>query len=161
MQIDYLSLLLIILSSIAPGFEARYAAPLALSLGLRIEQALILTIPTSLIPVFLILAIGNKLLAILRKMSDMNYVNFVASPLYRVVLRAREKVSSKFELAGYVGLTLFVAIPLPFTGVWTASLGASLLGLNRVRSLLAIAIGNFIAVALTTGLFSILLSIMG
>jgi len=144
----------------APGFEARYAAPLALGLGLRIDQALILTIPTSLIPALFILTIGDKLLAILRKMSTISYIKFIASPLYRAVLRAREKVSSKFELAGYIGLALFVAIPLPLTGVWTASLGASLLGLNKIRSFLAITVGNFIAVALTTGLFSILLSII-
>ena len=45
----------------------------------------------------------------------------------------------------YLGLFLFVAIPLPGTGVWMGSLIASILGLNKKRSFITIAVGNVIA----------------
>ena len=45
----------------------------------------------------------------------------------------------------YIGLILFVAIPLPLTGAYTGSAIASYLGLSYVSSLICIFIGNIIA----------------
>ena len=46
-----------------------------------------------------------------------------------------------FMLFVYLGLFLFVAIPLPGTGGWTGALLAILLGLNRKKSFIAITLG--------------------
>ena len=45
----------------------------------------------------------------------------------------------------WLGLMLFVAIPLPLTGAWTGSAIAGYLGLGYLNSLLAIFVGNIIA----------------
>lgn len=51
----------------------------------------------------------------------------------------------KYETLGFLALVLFVAIPLPGTGAWTGCLASWLLGLNRKKSILAIALGVLIA----------------
>ena len=59
------------------------------------------------------------------------------------------------ERYGYLGIMLFVAIPLPITGAWTGTLGAWILGMDRRKSILAVAAGVVIAgviVSLVVGL---------
>ncbi|MEM4648236.1 MAG: small multi-drug export protein [Candidatus Pacearchaeota archaeon] len=51
----------------------------------------------------------------------------------------------KHRLLGYFALTLFTAIPLPFTGAWTSSFIAWILGLNKKKSIIAINLGVIIA----------------
>jgi uncharacterized membrane protein len=58
------------------------------------------------------------------------------------------------EELGYIALMIFVAIPLPGTGAWTGTLIAWTLGLNRLKSFIAIAVGVLIA-----GLLVLLLSL--
>lgn len=55
------------------------------------------------------------------------------------------KKSEQIEKYGYLGLLLFVAIPLPGTGAWTGSLIAVLLGMKPKKSLLFIFMGVVIA----------------
>ncbi|MGN0150157.1 MAG: COG2426 family protein [Clostridia bacterium] len=51
------------------------------------------------------------------------------------------KKSEQIEKYGYLGLFLFVAIPLPGTGAWTGSLLAVLFGMKPKKSLLFIFLG--------------------
>lgn len=52
------------------------------------------------------------------------------------------------EKYGYVGIMLFVAIPLPGSGAWTGCLLAVLLGLDKKKSFIAASIGILIAAAI-------------
>lgn len=61
--------------------------------------------------------------------------------------------SAQIEKYGYLGLFLFVAIPLPGTGAWTGSLLSVLLGLKPKKSFLFILLG-----VMTAGLIMSLLS---
>ena len=51
----------------------------------------------------------------------------------------------RYKSGGFFALVLFVAVPLPGTGAWTGCLASWLLGLDRKKSILAIALGVFIA----------------
>lgn len=53
---------------------------------------------------------------------------------------------------GLVGLALLVGIPLPFTGVYTATLAGWSLGYNYKEAILPIAIGVVIAGGIVTAL---------
>lgn len=64
-------------------------------------------------------------------------------------VRAYEK---RHEVWGYLALTFFVAVPLPFTGAWTGSFIAWILGLNRKKSIFAISVGVIIAGIIITAL---------
>jgi len=78
-----------------------------------------------------------------------------ASFFDRFVERARAKVHASVEQYGYWGLVVFVGIPLPLTGAWTGALGAWILGMDRKKSMLAVAAGVLMAgivVTLVVGL---------
>ncbi|MDR3338380.1 MAG: small multi-drug export protein [Treponema sp.] len=68
----------------------------------------------------------------------------------RFVDRAREKLKTGVEKWGWLGVTAFVAIPLPVTGAWTGTLGAWVLGLSKRRTLPAVILGVFISGAIVT-----------
>jgi uncharacterized membrane protein len=70
---------------------------------------------------------------------------FYASVFDRFVERSRHKVHAKVERYGYLGIMLFVAVPLPITGAWTGTLGAWILGLGRRKTMMVVAGGVLIS----------------
>jgi uncharacterized membrane protein len=68
----------------------------------------------------------------------------------RFVERARGKVHSEVEKWGWLGIAVFVAIPLPVTGAWTGTLGAWILGLGKRKTMLAVVLGVAGAGAIVT-----------
>lgn len=50
------------------------------------------------------------------------------------------------------GLMIFVAIPLPGTGVWTGCLAASLIGMDFKQGMISVTLGSAIAGAIVTAL---------
>jgi uncharacterized membrane protein len=59
--------------------------------------------------------------------------------------RTRKKAGSKIRKYQYLGLFIFVALPIPFTGAWTGALIAHLFDLKSSKSLLAIFMGLILA----------------
>jgi uncharacterized membrane protein len=68
----------------------------------------------------------------------------------RFVERARDKLRGGVEKWGWIGVALFVAVPLPVTGAWTGTLGAWVLGISKRRTMLAVILGVFCAGAVVT-----------
>ncbi len=68
--------------------------------------------------------------------------------------KARKRAGKNIEKYEALGLTLFVAIPLPVTGAWTGSVAAFLFGIPKKLALPAIALGVAIAGALVTLIMS-------
>jgi len=66
------------------------------------------------------------------------------------VERARRKLSGNMEKWGWLGIALFVAIPLPITGAWTGTLGAWVLGVSKRRTMAAVTLGVIIAGIIVT-----------
>lgn len=60
-----------------------------------------------------------------------------------------------------LGTFIFVAIPLPMTGVWTGTAVAVFLGLKFKDAILPVVIGNFIAGAIISVLAEIILALSG
>jgi uncharacterized membrane protein len=71
----------------------------------------------------------------------------------KLIERARTKVKAKVEKYGFLGLVIFVGIPLPVTGAYTGALGAWVLGMDMKKSFLAISLGVAIAGLLILGVF--------
>lgn len=55
------------------------------------------------------------------------------------------KKKNVIEKYGYIGIMLFVAVPLPGSGAWTGCLLSVLLGLDKKKSFIAASIGLLIA----------------
>ena len=68
----------------------------------------------------------------------------------RFVERARGKIAVNLEKWGWLGIAVFVAIPLPLTGAWTGTLGAWVLGVSRKRTMLAVILGVLVAGTVVT-----------
>ncbi|MBN2442738.1 MAG: small multi-drug export protein [Spirochaetales bacterium] len=68
----------------------------------------------------------------------------------KIVLRTREKIHDKVEKYGWIGIALFVAIPLPITGAYTGALGAWILGISKAKTFLAVAVGVIISGIIVT-----------
>ena len=68
----------------------------------------------------------------------------------RFVEKARNKLSDKIEKWGWLGIAVFVAIPLPITGAWTGTLGAWILGVSKKRTMAAVVLGVIVAGAIVT-----------
>lgn len=63
----------------------------------------------------------------------------------RFVEKTRHKVENKVKKYGYLGITLFVAIPLPITGAYTGTFGSWILGLEPKKTFLSVFIGVMIS----------------
>ncbi|MCX7655169.1 MAG: small multi-drug export protein [Treponemataceae bacterium] len=68
----------------------------------------------------------------------------------RIIERARVKIHPQIEKWGWLGVAVFVAIPLPVTGAWTGTLGAWVLGLDKKKTLLSVTIGVALAGLIVT-----------
>ena len=66
------------------------------------------------------------------------------------VEKARSKLSEKLEKWGWLGIAIFVAIPLPITGAWTGTVGAWILGVSKKRTMAAVILGVIVAGAIVT-----------
>ncbi|MCD6323643.1 MAG: small multi-drug export protein [Desulfurococcales archaeon] len=75
---------------------------------------------------------------------------FIRNAYVKVVGSARAKGRKYVGRWGYVGLALFVAVPLPGSGAWTGSLIAYLFGLKYRASVLSIEVGVLAASAIIT-----------
>lgn len=70
------------------------------------------------------------------------------TPLRKIVSWCERKAEEKNETIkkyAYLGLIIFVGIPLPGTGAWTGALIASTLNMNIKKTFLAISLGVLLA----------------
>lgn len=130
--------LLVIAVSAAPIFELRAGIPLAIYLGFNPVEAYLISVIGNFLPVPFLLIALEKLIKIASRFETI-------WELYeKIELRVRRK-KDLVERYGYIGLVLFVAVPLPVTGAWTACLLAFLLNLNKLKSTMSIFVGICIA----------------
>ena len=125
--------------SLLPISELRGAIPFAVARGMPVLEA------------YFIAVVCNALVAplafiFLETFHRLFYRwSFYAGIFDRFVERSRHKVHAQVERYGYLGIMLFVAVPLPITGAWTGTLGAWILGLGRRKTMLAVAGGVMIS----------------
>lgn len=138
--------LIILIVSALPIVELRGALPIAINLfNIPWYWALCLAVIGSLLPVpFLLLFLESLAKGISRTDRGKKLVD-------RVFWRTRQR-GAVVERYQKIGLALFVAIPLPMTGVWTGSIAAFVFGLKPKHALLSILFGVIIAGAIVTSL---------
>ena len=128
-----------IVLSFLPISELRGAIPFAVARGVPLLQAALLAVACNAL-------VGPVALLFLETFHRLFYRwPFYARLFDRFVAGARSKVHAQVERYGYWGIMFFVAIPLPITGAWTGTLGAWILGMDRKKTMLAVAAGVFIA----------------
>jgi len=138
--------LIVVIISALPIAELRVALPIAIiSFHMPWHKAFCLAIIGNLLPVPILLLFLEPLAKVVSRVEvGRRLVNWVFEHT-----RRRGKAIERYEK---IGLTLFVAIPLPVTGAWTGSIAAFLLGLRFRYAFLSILTGIIIAGAIVTSL---------
>ena len=132
--------ILVFIISLMPILELRGGLLAAALLGLDPIPSYIISIIGNVLPVPYILLLINKVLNWMRN-SKVNFFKKIANWLDEKV----EKHKGQIEKYGYLGVILFVGIPLPGTGAWTGSLIASVLEMDKKKTFLAVLVGLFMA----------------
>lgn len=131
--------LAIFIAAAVPVTEVRASVPLGiLYFQLKPLTVIILSVLGSVLPVIPLLWFLNTLTEKLRRIKIFD--KFFDWLFHRT--RTKSRIIEEFEL---VGLTLFVAIPFPGTGVWTGCVAAYLLGLPWIPTFICAAVGTTIA----------------
>ena len=153
-----LNALYVFLISMLPFIELRGAIPVGAALGLPFYWNFIIAIVANLIPVPFILFFIPKILEFLKRFKFfcpiVEWLNKKAYNGSRKILKETEGDGDNNEnkkIAGiFLGLMLFVAVPLPTTGAWTGSLVAALFKFPKKASFGAIALGVVICGTIMT-----------
>lgn len=130
--------LMIIFIAAMPLTELRGAIPIGISMGMHPFHATILGIIGSLIPVPFLLLFIKPILTYFRKLG------FLTGVIDRIVKRTIKR-SDKIKKYSAIGLVIFVAVPLPTTGVWSGCLAAILFNIPFKQAFSAIALGSTLA----------------
>lgn len=135
-----------------PLVEIKGAIPFGILLKMGVLETTLIAFLGSMMPVYPVLRLTPWIFSKLLR------VPLTEKLIVRLHTRAMQK-SDKIQKFGYWGLFLFVAIPIPGTGVWMGALIASILELYRTRAFFVILIGNgisaFIIYLLSTGILTI------
>lgn len=129
---------LIFIVSMLPIVELRGGLIAASILHVEFIKAFIICFIGNILPVPFILLLIEKIFDLLKKWK----------PTKKLVTKIEDKTYKKKDQItkyGYLGLLLFVGIPLPGTGAWTGTLLAVLLNLDKKKSFIYISLGVLLA----------------
>ena len=131
--------------SLFPILECRGGLIVAKLLGVNLLTALPICIIGNILPVPFILLLLNKIFQFFKRTKHHKLVD-------KIEAHAMKK-SESLSRGEFLGLLLFVGIPLPGTGAWTGSMIAALLGMDRKRSSVAIGLGVLLAAFIISVIF--------
>ena len=142
---EYLmDLLKVFLISMIPVLELRAAIPLGITtFNLPAWETLLIAVLGNLAPIPFLILFGEKVLNYLSKFEK------IGKP-FRFIIEHGEKKAKKVVGALFLGLLLFVAVPLPGTGAWTGALIAITLRLKVKEAFPAIVLGVICAAIIMT-----------
>jgi uncharacterized membrane protein len=124
--------------SLMPILECRGGLIVAKLLGVNLLEAIPICVIGNLLPIPFILLFIEKIFKWMKQFA-------VFRPLVEKLEKRGMSRSSALEKGEFIGLLLFVGIPLPGTGGWTGSLAAALLDMDIKKASIAILLGVFLA----------------
>lgn len=150
--------LIIFLISMVPIIELRGAMVYAVGFDLPYIPALITCVLGNMLPVPIIYFFARK---VLTWGADKKYIGKVFTFFLEKGEKAGQKLVAATGRGGlFLALLLFVGIPLPGTGAWTGTLGASFLNMGFKTTVVAVSLGvvlaGIIMAVLSTGVFSVI-----
>lgn len=138
--------LIVLMIAVLPIAELRVAIPVAIhTFGMPWWYAFIISVAGNMLPVPVLLLFFDS---IARLISLVKPGKLLVDWVFART-RRHEKSILKYE---WLGLVLFVGIPLPFTGAWTGSILAFIMGLKFFPSILSIFCGVLMAGVIVTAL---------
>ena len=130
--------LVIFIISLLPILELRGGLIAAALLKVNILRGFIICFIGNIIPIPVILWLVTP---IFDRLKRTKLFSGIVDKIEKKALSKKEKI----ERYKYLGLLLFVGIPLPGTGAWTGCLIAALLNMNKKKSMLYAILGVIMA----------------
>lgn len=145
--------LIIFIISLMPILELRGGLIAASLLGLGAVESFIICFIGNIIPIPFILCLVTPIFNYLKKTKLFNGI------VVKLENRAMKK-KEQIEKLQYIGLLLFVGIPLPGTGAWTGCLIAALLNMDKkkamIYSVLGVVLAGIIMLIFSYGILDVL-----
>ena len=129
---------IIFIISLMPILELRGGLLAASLLNVEFIRAAVICIVGNVLPIPIVLLFLRFVLDLFEKWS-------VTKRIVTWLEKKAEEKREQIDKYGYLGLIIFVGIPLPGTGAWTGALLAIMLGMNRKKSFVCILIGVLMA----------------
>lgn len=131
--------LLTLLVSMVPVVELRGGIPFGVAAGLPVWAAYVAAVIGNMLPVPFIIVYIRRIFQWMRR--RMPRLNSLVDKLERKA-HLKGQTVSRYK---YLGLAIFVAIPLPGTGAWTGALAAAFLDMPLRRAIPSIFAGVLVA----------------
>lgn len=128
--------------SMLPMAELRVAVPISQALNLPIVESFIVCMIGNMVPVPFIYLFARKFLV---WGSKRPYIWKMCRFFLNKGEKAGHKLTEKSGKGVFIGLLLFVGIPIPGTGAWTGTLAASILDFGFKKTVLAVTLGVAVA----------------
>ena len=123
------------LVSMVPVVELRGGIPFGVGIGLPLWAAYFASVVGNMIPVPFIVVYIRRIFMMMRR-----YIPRLNGLVDKLEKKAHLK-GQQVQKYQYLGLWIFVAIPLPGTGAWTGSLAAAFLDMRLKKALPAVVLG--------------------
>lgn len=151
--------LIVFLVSMVPLIELRGAIPIAMTMGLDMVWAYVLCVIANMLPVPFIYFFARKVLI---WGADKKFTGKFFTFCLEKGEKAGQKLVGKTGRGGlFLALMLFVGIPLPGTGAWTGTLGASFLNMGFKSTVASVSLGVVIAGIIMGGASALGLHFLG
>ena len=151
--------LIVFLVSMVPLIELRGAIPIAVGMGIEPMHAIVVCAVGNLLPVPVIYFFARKFLI---WGLDKKYIGGICHFFHDKGEKAGAKLSGKAGKFGLLlALTLFVGVPIPGTGAWTGTLGASFLNMGVKETALSVSAGVALAAIIMTSVSMVGLHVFG
>jgi len=136
--------LLLALLAMAPISELRGSIPYGIIKGLPLGPVIIISIILNILAGIFAYFFLDRIVKV--------FLNFSLFKKYyqKFVERAQKKIKAEVDKYGWLGVAIFIGIPLPFTGAWTGALGSYLIGLEKKKAVIAIILGVVMAAVIVT-----------
>ena len=129
--------------SMLPIIELRGSIPVGYAIGLPWYTTLFISVIGNMLPVWFILLFIVRIFEFMKKR---NILTKLIKKIEKSALNRTGNIANK----EFLGLLIFVAIPLPGTGAWTGALISALLKMDIKKSFIAILLGVLVASFLVT-----------
>ncbi len=145
MLLKYLTVFLI---AMVPLIEIRGAVPVALGMGLPLIPSMIVCVVGNMVPVPIIYLFARRFL---NWGAKQKHIGRFCGFFLEKGERAGQKLVAKTGRGGLAAaLMIFVGIPLPGTGAWTGTLGASFLDMGPKSTTVAVCLGVIMSGSIMT-----------
>jgi len=138
-------ILVLIILTLVPALELRASIPYGiLATNLSWPLVFLICVATNIILGPILYFFLEKIILLFTKIS------FIKRCYDTYVIKTQYKIKPIVEKYGWLGVALFIGVPLPGSGVYSGALAAYLLGLKKRKFFLATVLGVLIAGVIVT-----------